>query len=74
MGGGTSSVYPATYAFFEKKRIFEGGKKTPTRVEFEKRHPKGYPRDFDPNTSYITMRIDEDYDDVMRRSGMGHLL
>ncbi|KAI9734077.1 MAG: hypothetical protein M1818_007015 [Claussenomyces sp. TS43310] len=35
MSGGTSNVYPAAYAFFEKKRIFEGAKKSKTREEFE---------------------------------------
>lgn len=37
MGGGTSNVYPAAYAFFEKKRIFEGASKAKTREELEKR-------------------------------------
>jgi hypothetical protein len=35
MGGAESSVYPKAYAFFEKKRIFEGKKKTPGRLKVE---------------------------------------
>jgi hypothetical protein len=34
MGGAESSVYPKAYAFFEKKRIFEG-KKTAGRLKVE---------------------------------------
>lgn len=36
MGGGGSPIYPGAYKFFEKKRIFEGKKKTPTRIQCEK--------------------------------------
>ncbi len=35
MGGAESSVYPKAYAFFEKKRIYEGKKKTPGRLKVE---------------------------------------
>jgi hypothetical protein len=35
MGGAESAVYPKAYAFFEKKRIFEGKKKTPGRLKVE---------------------------------------
>jgi hypothetical protein len=35
MGGAESAVYPKAYAFFEKKRIFEGKKKTPGREKVE---------------------------------------
>jgi len=35
MGGAESSVYPAAYAFFEKKRIFEGKGKTAARKKCE---------------------------------------
>jgi hypothetical protein len=35
MGGAESPVYPATYAFFEKKRIWEGKKKTAGRLKVE---------------------------------------
>lgn len=34
-GGAESSVYPSAYAFFEKKRIFEGKKKSATRLKIE---------------------------------------
>lgn len=35
MGGAENQVYPKAYAFFEKKRIFEGKKKTATRLKVE---------------------------------------
>jgi hypothetical protein len=35
MGGAESAVYPKAYAFFEKKRIFEGKKKTAGRLKVE---------------------------------------
>jgi hypothetical protein len=35
MGGAESPVYPAAYAFFEKKRIWEGKKKTAGRLKVE---------------------------------------
>ncbi len=35
MGGAESAVYPKAYAFFEKKRIFDGKKKTPGREKVE---------------------------------------
>jgi len=38
MGGGGSPVYPGAYKFFEKKRIFEGKKKTPTRIQCEEEY------------------------------------
>jgi hypothetical protein len=38
MGGAESSVYPKAYAFFEKKRIFEGRKKTPGREKVEAKY------------------------------------
>lgn len=35
MAGAESAVYPAAYMFFEKKRIFEGKKKTAARIKCE---------------------------------------
>lgn len=35
MGGAESAVYPAAYRFFERKRIFEGKKKTKGRLKVE---------------------------------------
>jgi hypothetical protein len=35
MGGAESLVYPRAYAFFEKKRIWEGKKKTAGRLKVE---------------------------------------
>jgi hypothetical protein len=35
MGGAESPVYPAAYAFFEKKRVWEGKKKTAGRLKVE---------------------------------------
>ncbi len=35
MGGGDSAIYPKAYMFFEKKRIFEGKKKTAGRLKVE---------------------------------------
>jgi hypothetical protein len=35
MGGCSSPIYPAAYKFFEKKRIFEGKKKTASRLKVE---------------------------------------
>lgn len=35
MGGAECAVYPKAYAFFEKKRIFDGKKKTPGRDKVE---------------------------------------
>jgi hypothetical protein len=35
MGGAESAVYPKAYAFFEKKRIFDGKKKTVGREKVE---------------------------------------
>ncbi len=37
MGGAESAAYPAAYAFFEKKRIFEGKKKTAARLKIEEK-------------------------------------
>ncbi|KAJ3554702.1 hypothetical protein NM688_g2971 [Phlebia brevispora] len=41
-GGASNGTYYAAYVFFEKKRIFEGKKKTPTRTRNESQHPNGF--------------------------------
>jgi hypothetical protein len=35
MGGAENHTYYAAYVFFEKKRIWEGGKKSPARLKIE---------------------------------------
>ncbi len=35
MGGAESAIYPAAYKFFEKKRVFEGKKKSAARLKVE---------------------------------------
>lgn len=35
MGGAESAAYPAAYMFFERKRIWEGKKKTAGRLKVE---------------------------------------
>ncbi|KAK0111903.1 hypothetical protein ONS96_001170 [Cadophora gregata f. sp. sojae] len=48
MGGAESPVYPAAYIFFEKKRIWEGKKKTAGRLKVEEDRPNGL-KFVDPN-------------------------
>ncbi|KAE8442697.1 hypothetical protein EG329_002942 [Mollisiaceae sp. DMI_Dod_QoI] len=43
MGGAESAVYPPAYKFFEKKRVWEGSKKTKTREKVECDRPNGLP-------------------------------
>ncbi|KAG8895480.1 hypothetical protein FRB99_000568 [Tulasnella sp. 403] len=41
-GGAGNITYRHAYVYFEKLRIFEGKKKTPTRIENEMTHPNGF--------------------------------
>ncbi|KAK0456206.1 hypothetical protein EV421DRAFT_37882 [Armillaria borealis] len=42
-GGASNGTYYAAYVYFEKVRIAEGKKKTPTRIKHEAELPHGYP-------------------------------
>ncbi|KAK0246095.1 hypothetical protein EDD85DRAFT_44825 [Armillaria nabsnona] len=42
-GGASNGTYYAAYVYFEKIRIAEGKKKTPTRIKHEVELPHGYP-------------------------------
>ncbi|PMD54012.1 uncharacterized protein K444DRAFT_133700 [Hyaloscypha bicolor E] len=68
MGGAESSVYPKAYAFFEKKRIFEGKKKTPGREKVEADRPNGLPLR-DPNHIRILVGPGENPRDFLDEYG-----
>ncbi|KAI0095085.1 hypothetical protein BDY19DRAFT_988855 [Irpex rosettiformis] len=42
-GGAENGTYYAAYVYFEKKRIFEGKKKTAKRIRMENETPEGQP-------------------------------
>ncbi|KAN0106013.1 hypothetical protein V8E51_008889 [Hyaloscypha variabilis] len=68
MGGAESAVYPKANAFFEKKRIFEGKKKTPGREKVEADRPNGLPLR-DPNHMRIWVRHGENPRDFLDEYG-----
>lgn len=68
MGGAESAIYPAAYKFFEKKRIFEGKKKTAGRLKVEAERPLGLPLR-DPRKIYVTVRQGENPRDFLDQYG-----
>ncbi|KAE9370881.1 hypothetical protein N431DRAFT_427226 [Stipitochalara longipes BDJ] len=68
MGGAESAVYPKAYAFFEKKRIFDGKKKTPGREKVEADRPNGLPLR-DPNHMRILCQRGENPRDFLDEYG-----
>ncbi|KAH9206379.1 hypothetical protein DL95DRAFT_396987 [Leptodontidium sp. 2 PMI_412] len=68
MGGAESPVYPAAYIFFEKKRIWEGRKKTAGRLKVEKDRPNGLAFR-DPNHMRILVRAGENPADFLDEYG-----
>ncbi|KAI0079572.1 hypothetical protein K474DRAFT_1658920 [Panus rudis PR-1116 ss-1] len=45
VGGAGSAIYYAAYVYFEKRRIFEGKRKSERRLRVEREHPNGLPLD-----------------------------
>ncbi|KAK0111621.1 hypothetical protein ONS95_001967 [Cadophora gregata] len=68
MGGAESPVYPAAYIFFEKKRIWEGKKKTAGRLKVEEDRPNGL-KLWDPNFRRIMIGPGEHVSDFTDKYG-----
>ncbi|KAG4442431.1 hypothetical protein IFR05_002088 [Cadophora sp. M221] len=68
MAGAESPVYPAAYIFFEKKRIWEGKKKTAGRLKVELDRPNGLAFR-DPNHMRIFVRAGENPADFLDEYG-----
>lgn len=52
--GNTSSVFYASYVYFEKMRLRDGKVKSKHRIEMEKAHPKGFDTKRRKDGKYIT--------------------
>ncbi|KAH7317841.1 hypothetical protein BKA65DRAFT_515287 [Rhexocercosporidium sp. MPI-PUGE-AT-0058] len=68
MGGAESPVYPAAYIFFEKKRVWEGKKKTAGRLKVEEDRPQGL-KFWDPNLRRIMVGPGEHVSDFLDKYG-----
>ncbi|KAH7386449.1 hypothetical protein BKA64DRAFT_711675 [Cadophora sp. MPI-SDFR-AT-0126] len=68
MGGAESAIYPAAYIFFEKKRIWEGRKKTAGRLKVEQDRPNGLPLR-DPNLMRLWVKAGENPGDFLDEYG-----
>ncbi|TVY51722.1 hypothetical protein LCER1_G008685 [Lachnellula cervina] len=68
MGGAESPIYPGAYEFFEKKRIWQAGKKTKGREKVEKDRPDGLPLQ-DPNHMRMWLGPGESMSDLVDEYG-----